>query len=550
MTDDLFKKRLQADVLETIDREIAALTPSSHDATSAVLKLLAENEHWIDPSRMSSFARSIRQATGITMEWIRGGIKNHKRARREASRLIVTETGKPLPLEANAILLLRSTEELQGLFALDEFRQQSVVTRQAPWEGEPAERYPRDSTDADLAELLAWMHQRGVYLRGVGGVKTALVTVVNDAKFHPIRDYLSSLQWDGVPRLASGLHEYLGVQPIPGYTDRIFLKWMVSAVARVMRPGCMAKYVLHLEGPQDLGKSYAAQILGGRWFTDDMSQLGTKDSSIQVGNAWIIELPELDSMSRADASSIKAFISRNVDRFRPPYGTHVVHQARQSVMITTHNPSGKTFKDETGAVRFWPVACTRVDKEALQRDRDQLWAEAAVLYATGERWWFAEGEEESIQIALDQQAERSELVEDHPWTEVLRDWVAEREREVNLEVARYRGPDGIPDWGDVSDLDLGDVRCRVRRSDGTLVLRLDEVLEGLGVDRQHMNQQAVWRQATKILMALGWKTGTVDRACCPAGKKERVRRWQRIIQLCVTREPGEDEEDGLPPWDE
>jgi predicted P-loop ATPase len=414
-----------------------------------------------------------------------------------------------------------------------------------------------------VVELVLWMQHREVHLRGLSPAKSALITVTQDCKFHPVRDYLDGVEWDGRPRLANMLHDYLGVKPIPGYTDKVGLKWMVSAVARVMRPGCTAKYVLTLLGPQDLGKSTVFRVLGGEHFTDDVAQLGTKDSSLQIGNAWIIELAELDSTARAEQSTIKAFISREVDRFRPPYGTHVVEQKRECILCATVNPSGKIFKDETGAVRFWGVTCTAVDIVSLRRDRDQLWAEAAHLYRAGEAWWFTDEEEESTALAREQQAEHSEMVQDHPWTDLLSEWLAEREAEVDEEVERYRVAGRELDWGDVEGhVDLGDARCRVRRSDGTLVFQIYEALEALGVERKHMNSPHVWRQVSKILMDLGWRSGSVDRACCPTGKQERVRRWQRVAVIeeleapgggegagsagegGAEREPGEDEDDG------
>src|SRR6516225_7305783 len=232
-----------------------------------------------------------------------------------------------------------------------------------------------------------WMQHHGVHLRNKSAIRMVLAAVVRDNLFHPVRDYLDKLKWDGVPRLDKWLTSYLGVVEIENYTAMSGRWWMISAVARIYQPGCIAKYVLIIEGPQDLGKSTALRILGGEWFTDDIETLGSKDSQLQIGNAWIIELPELASTRRAEIGAVKAFISRPVDKFRPPYGEHLIEQPRQCALAGTVNPEGKYLLDETGAVRYWPQKAAKIDLVALERDRDQLWAEAVYRYKAVELWW-------------------------------------------------------------------------------------------------------------------------------------------------------------------
>jgi predicted P-loop ATPase len=136
-----------------------------------------------------------------------------------------------------------------------------------------------------------------------------------------------------------------------------------------------------------------------------MPELGSKDASLSANSAWIIELAELDSMAKAEVSRIKAFISRQVDKFRPPYGRTVIEVPRGSVFCGSVNPGGKYLKDESGGRRFWPVACGDVlNLAALERDRDQLWAEAVHRYKKGEKWWLSE--RDLIDIATEEQEER------------------------------------------------------------------------------------------------------------------------------------------------
>ena len=337
--------------------------------------------------------------------------------------MILDAFGDPCPLEANAVMLVR--QKLPGLFALDEFRQLPMVMQPPPW-ARTCEPYPRPLTDADDAALLSFVQRQGVHLRGRPAIRTVMAEVIHDHAFHPVRDYLDGLQWDGVPRLDQWLVTYFGVQEIPNYTAAVGPKWMISAVARIYRPGCIAKYCLLLLGPQDLGKSTALSVLGGEFYTDDIAELGTKDAAMQNAGVWIVELAELASTRKAHLDSVKAFISRATDRFRPPYGTHPITRPRQSVLAGTINPSDAFLKDDTGNVRFWPMTCTKIDLEALRQDRDQLWAEAVHRYRAGECWWIQD--DETIEAAREEQAAHAETVEDHPWFTLIEQWIKDEEK--------------------------------------------------------------------------------------------------------------------------
>jgi predicted P-loop ATPase len=194
---------------------------------------------------------------------------------------------------------------------------------------------------------------------------------------------------------------------------------MISAVARAYQPGCKADHVLILEGPQGQGKSSAFRVLGGAFYSDDMPDLSSKDASLSANSAWIIELAELDSMAKTEVSRIKAFISRQVDKFRPPYGRSVVEVPRGSVFCGSVNPGGKYLKDESGGRRFWPVACGDVlNLDALERDRDQLWAEAVTRYKKGEKWWLTE--QKLIEAATQEQEERYRKDD---WESLIAPWL-------------------------------------------------------------------------------------------------------------------------------
>lgn len=324
--------------------------------------------------------------------------------------------GEPCPIAANVLIALRNAPEWEGVFAFDEFHHRSLFMRKPPW----ANGHwvgPASFTDADENRVLVWIQDAGIHCR-IEAVRQALSIVCDDNKFHPVRDYLDSLIWDGAARLDNWLTYYLGVEPIKSYTEQVGRCWMISAVSRIYHPGSMAKYALILEGEQDLGKSSALEVLGFPWFTDDMSELGTKDSAMQASNAWIIELSELDSTRRADINTIKAFLSRKHDRFRKPFGRYVEECARQCVVAGTVNPSTPYLADETGGVRFWPVLCTAIDIESLKRDRDQLWAEAVARYKAGERWYL--DNDDALTAAHEQQEDR---FASDSWEDAIRDYL-------------------------------------------------------------------------------------------------------------------------------
>jgi predicted P-loop ATPase len=236
---------------------------------------------------------------------------------------------------------------------------------------------------------------------------------------HPVRKYLDTLKWDGVARLDRWLTTYLGV-PQSNYAHAVGSRWMLSAVARIYRPGAKANCCLILEGPQGIRKSTALRTLAGEYFTDELADLGSKDAALQIRGVWIVEIAELDSLARSEVASIKAFMSRTSDRFRPPFGKRVIECPRQCVFAGTVNHT-EYLRDETGGRRFWPVLCGAMDVDALARDRDQLWAEAKDRYISGEKWWLDTAS--LVEIAAEEQAAR---YQGDPWEEIIVPWLRGR----------------------------------------------------------------------------------------------------------------------------
>lgn len=353
-------------------------------------------------------------------------------------------------LLTNAITLLRSTPQWQGIVSFDEFANAVHLRGTPPWSTTPL-----DQPWSELHNNLAtdWVQQQSL---GVGRdiVAAAVWTIAHDQAFHPVRSYLERCRWDGTPRLDSWATTYLGVKPtwrgkLPGYVETVAARWMISAVARVMQPGCKADCALILEGPQDRKKSTALRTLADPWFTDDFSEFGTKDAAIETAGVWIIELAELDSINRADTAKIKSFMSRQIDRYRAPYAQFPTSQPRQCIFAGTVNHQ-EYLKDETGGRRFWPLLCGFIDIDRLAADRDQLWAEARDRYLSGERWYLSgDDSPELLQAARSEQQQRylpdawdgliTEYIQKHLITHIS---VAEILRDViGLQQADWKQPD-------------------------------------------------------------------------------------------------------------
>lgn len=245
----------------------------------------------------------------------------------------------------------------------------------------------------------------------------AISAIAKQNPFHPVRSYLEALKWDGVLRLDGMLHQMFGAENTP-VNCAIGSKWMISAVARVMRPGCQVDHMLVLEGPQGTRKSTALRVLvGDDWFRNSPIDLRDKDSAMVLRGCWVYEFDELDSFRGRDATRVKSFITGRVDSYRPPYGRHPVDIPRECAFAGSTNEE-QYLTDPTGNRRFWPVLCGAIDIPALAAARDQLWAEAFHRFTTGELWYVPEGDlaEQFRQL----QGERQQT---DPWVDELSKWL-------------------------------------------------------------------------------------------------------------------------------
>ena len=328
-----------------------------------------------------------------------------------ASLAIDPNTGKPRRLGGNVSILLRHHPAWEGTLAFDELAGSPVWLRQPPEVPGLAPVGLGPFTETNFLRVQQWLATTyGVaFAREI--VEVGMIDAAETRKFHAIRDYLDGLTWDGTPRLDTLLVDHAGAENTP-YVRAVTSKTFIAAVARVRRPGCKVDTMLILEGAQGLGKSsLLAHLAGHDWFDDHLPDLRDKDAPLHLRGRWLVEVPELDAMKGAEATRIKSFVSRQVDRYRPPYARQEVESPRGCIFVGTTNASNY-LADGTGGRRFWPVAvCKPIRASGI--DRDQVWAEADTRFAEGAAWHLDETLEEE---ARGHQAARYTA---DPWEEAL-----------------------------------------------------------------------------------------------------------------------------------
>jgi putative DNA primase/helicase len=343
-----------------------------------------------------------------------------------AEALLRGKGDKPEDCRENVLYCLRHDPELQGLVALNQFTELQDKTRRAPWGTEAGEW--TDEDDLMLGEYLARMHR--LLVKGTGTLRAGVQMAARENKHHPILERIRGVKWDRVPRLDTWMADCLGAEDRP-YLRLVSRFFVMGLVARVLRPGCKFDYMPILHGDQGLGKSSAFRALAAPYFMDTPFRIGDKDSYLSLQGVWLVEFAELESMSKAESTAIKAFVTSPEDRFRPPYGSRMTKVPRRSVLCGTTNAD--TFlKDATGDRRFWPVHVSEVRADLIEACRDQMFAEALERLQSSDpevaRYYPTRAEERELFVPEQDRWRRGD-----PWTDYLADYLSRAAEETDVQ---------------------------------------------------------------------------------------------------------------------
>lgn len=318
-------------------------------------------------------------------------------------KMDVDKKGNPESTFANLLLILQHDPFLAGGIAWNEFSHRAVIRKDMPWRKISEGEYWQDRDDSELRGYIETIYD----ISAPGKLNDVIAAVQGRNKYHPVREYLEGLEWDGIPRMDTVLIEYLGADNTP-YVQSVTRKILLAAVARIFKPGTKFDNVLVLVGSQGLGKSYLIKLLGQKWHSDSVTTVNGKEAYEQLQGAWLIEMAELSATRKAEAEAVKHFISKQEDSFRVAYGRQISVFPRQCVFFGTTNDV-EFLKDRTGNRRFWPVVVglnERVKdlwKDMNQLEIDQIWAEAVESWRAGE----------SLYLGADMEAEAVQAQEAH-----------------------------------------------------------------------------------------------------------------------------------------
>jgi len=301
------------------------------------------------------------------------------------AKLSVSSTGQLRSTIDNVLIIIENDPLLKMRFAFDEFSNRVLIKGAVPWN---ASLKLRDWTDNDDAGMRHYL-ERAYGITGVNKIMDACSLCCRRHSFNAVQDWLRSLPpWDSIPRLDTIFIDYLGAADTP-YTRAVARKSFTAAVARAMIPGVKYDTMPILSGPQGIGKSTLLKIMAGNWFNDSLDSFDGKEACEMIQGSWIIELGELNGLSKSESGQVKQFLSKADDIYREPYGRRTGRYPRRCVFFGTSNEK-EYLKDSTGGRRFWPIDCmakapTKSVFTELELEAPQIWAEAYVRWQVGEK---------------------------------------------------------------------------------------------------------------------------------------------------------------------
>lgn len=324
------------------------------------------------------------------------------------AKLDYGENGKRKSTPNNFVLILSNDEELKGKMVYNEFSNRVCVAGQLPWRKEGDLSEWKDSDDSSLRIYISKVWK----MQSKQNSDDAFKEVITQNSYHPVRDYLKSLNWDGEARVDTLLIDYLGAKDTE-YIRLVTRKWLCGAIARILVPGIKFDYMLVLTGPQGSFKSTFFKKLAKDWFTDSLQEVEGNQAIEKLMNSWIVEFGELQAFSKSESNAIKRFITSQEDRTRLAYDKRSSYLKRQCVFAGTTNKY-EFLKDDTGDRRYWPVVVnkegrTRSVSDDLSNEVDQIWAEAIVFWKDKKESLFLTEKQEAL--AKIEQEEHREISE-------------------------------------------------------------------------------------------------------------------------------------------
>lgn len=294
------------------------------------------------------------------------------------------KTGRVRQTIENVVVVLSNCPGLKNHLRYDTFFRKYRVEGGLPWRKDATEWENMDDSD-----LRIFMEKFG--LSGKDKIADGLQSVFSANRYNPVREYLTSLQWDGEPRLDRLIIDRIGAED-NAVNRAMTAAQFIGAVRRVMEPGCPHDWCLVLQGKENLGKTKMLKFLGEPWHSTINKMDGSKESMEQAHKGWLLEIGELESMYKSEVADVKRFLSEQEDTFRPAYGRVQETYKRQCVFFGTTNET-RFLRGDTGNRRFWVIPCERSKSkysstyaalDTIIRDRDQIWAEAYHRYRAGE----------------------------------------------------------------------------------------------------------------------------------------------------------------------
>jgi predicted P-loop ATPase len=402
--------------------------------------------------------------------------------------LLRDEWDEPRKNLANLIAIFARDPRWSGALAYHVLREGVVITAAPPWnDDERGAPSSGDWTEQASTCATSWLSRAWGIDVASKLVEEAIEAVARRTVLDPLGTYLRGVTWDGTPRIDTWLSAFCRVDDTT-YSRAVGARWLISAVARALRPGCQVDCVLILEGLQGKGKSSALRALcpDESLFFDDKLDIGSKDAAQSLRGKWLIELGELSALSRSELSDQKSFITRRVDSYRPSFGRRARDFARRCVFAGSTNEESY-LRDEENR-RYWPVLCKlgkgggeTIDFEGLAAVRDQLWAEAVDRYRAGERWYA--DTPELVALCQEQQELRAQA---DPWEQWIGDWL-----DVQLKKCEAR---------------LLAERCDCVRCRGVTT---GAILSGALALEKGRQTRAEEMRAAAVLRRLGWIKGTL-----------------------------------------